>query len=129
MVMRALGLDPSDDEIARMMEGKGETLTFQTFLSLIGRRMNEAVDTEELRVAFSVFDRDNQEPIISIKVKLNIFTLLLQGWLSGAELRFMLANLGEKLPFDEVDLLLQEAGIDNEGKFNYKDFIRKLNNQ
>ena len=41
----------------------------------------------------------------------------------------MLANLGEKLPFDEVDLLLQEAGIDNEGKFNYKDFIRKLNNQ
>ena len=129
MVMRALGLDPSDDEIARMLEGKGETLTFQTFLSLIGRRMNEAVDTEELRVAFSVFDRDNQEPIISIKVKLNIFTLPLQGWLSGAELRFMLANLGEKLPFDEVDLLLQEAGIDNEGKFNYKDFIRKLNNQ
>ena len=41
----------------------------------------------------------------------------------------MLANLGEKLPFDEVDLLLQEANIDNEGKFNYNDFIRKLNNQ
>ena len=40
----------------------------------------------------------------------------------------MLANLGEKLPFEEVDMLLQEAGIDNEGKFNYNDFIRKLNN-
>ena len=60
MVMRALGLDPSDEEIASMLEGKGETLTFQTFLSLIGKRMTEVVDNEELRVAFSVFDRDNQ---------------------------------------------------------------------
>ena len=60
-VMRALGLDPSDDDIASMLEGKGETLTFQTFLSLIGKRLNEVVDNEELRVAFSVFDRDNQE--------------------------------------------------------------------
>ena len=59
-VMRALGLDPSDDDIASMLEGKGDTLTFQTFLNLIGRRMNEVVDNEELRVAFSVFDRDNQ---------------------------------------------------------------------
>ena len=59
-MMRALGLDPSEDDIASMLEGKGETLTFQPFLSLIGRRMNEVVDNEELRVAFSVFDRDNQ---------------------------------------------------------------------
>ena len=72
---------------------------------------------------------DSQEPIREIIGQPNIFTLPLQGWLSGAELRFMLANLGEKLPFDEVDLLLQEANIDNEGKFNYNDFIRKLNNQ
>ena len=128
MVMRALGLDPSDDEISRMLEGRGETLTFQTFLSLVGERMNEVVDNEELRVAFSVFDRDNQEAIRSIIVRSNIFTLPVQGWLSGAELRFMLANLGEKLSFEEVDMLLQEAGIDNEGKFNYNDFIRKLNN-
>ena len=126
--MRALGLDPPDDEIAQMLEGKGETLTFQTFLSLIGKRMNEVVDNDELRVAFSVFDRDNQELIISIIDKRNIFTLPLQGWLSGAELRFMLANLGEKLPFDEVDMLLQEAGIDNEGKFYYTDFIQNLTN-
>ena len=67
--------------------------------------------------------------LISIIVKRNIFPLPLQGWLSGAELRFMLANLGEKLPFEEVDMLLQEAGIDNDGRFNYNDFIRKLSNQ
>ena len=59
---------------------------------------------------------------------IRLLTLLSQGWLSGAELRFMLANLGEKLPYDEVDMLLEEAGIDNEGKFRYNEFIAKLNN-
>ena len=41
----------------------------------------------------------------------------LQGWISGAELRFMLANMGDKMSYDEVDLLLDEAGIDGDGKF------------
>lgn len=40
----------------------------------------------------------------------------------------MLANLGEKLSYDEVDMLLEEAGIDNEGKFRYNEFIAKLAN-
>ena len=40
----------------------------------------------------------------------------------------MLANLGEKLSYDEVDMLLEEAGIDNEGKFRYNEFIAKLGN-
>ena len=59
-------------------------------------------------------------------IRLNPSTFVSQGWLSGAELRFMLANLGEKLSYDEVDMLLEEAGIDNEGKFRYNDFIAKL---
>ena len=41
----------------------------------------------------------------------------MQGWISGAELRFMLANMGDKMSYDEVDLLLDEAGIDGDGKF------------
>ena len=43
--------------------------------------------------------------------------ICLQGWISGAELRFMLANMGDKMSYDEVDLLLDEAGIDGGGKF------------
>lgn len=27
---------------------------------------------------------------------------LIQGWISGAELRFMLANMGEKMSYEEV---------------------------
>ena len=31
----------------------------------------------------------------------------------------MLANMGDKMSYDEVDLLLDEAGIDGDGKFRY----------
>ena len=61
MVMRALGLDPSEDDLSSMLDGSGDSMTFETFLSLVGDRMNEVVDNEDLRVAFSVFDRENQE--------------------------------------------------------------------
>ena len=50
-----------------------------------------------------------------------------QGWISGAELRFMLANMGEKMSFEEVDMLLEEAGVDDDGKFRYNEFIDQLN--
>ena len=61
MVMRAIGLEPSDDEITGMLEAAGDSMTFDTFLNLVGDKMNVVVDNEELRVAFSVFDREGQE--------------------------------------------------------------------
>ena len=38
----------------------------------------------------------------------------------------MLANMGEKMSYDEVDILLEEAGVDNDGKFRYNEFIDQL---
>ena len=65
VVMRALGLDPSDDEITAMLAGAGDSMTFKTFLSLVGDKMNEVLDNEDLRVAFRVFDREDQETEIN----------------------------------------------------------------
>merc|ERR1719438_89086 len=50
-----------------------------------------------------------------------------QGSISAAELRFMLANMGEKMNYDEVDMLLEEAGIGEDGMFRYNEFLDKLN--
>ena len=61
MVMRAIGLEPSDDEITGMLEAAGDSMTFDTFLNFVGDKMNVVVDNEDLRVAFSVFDREGQE--------------------------------------------------------------------
>merc|ERR1711892_93067 len=110
MVVRALGMNPSDEELQGMLEGKGDGvhLNFHEFLGIVGHRMNEVDNEDELREAFAVFDRDGQ------------------GFIRAAELRHMMTNLGEKLSDQEVDDMIREAGIDNDGQFRYQDFVGRM---
>ena len=51
---------------------------------------------------FSVFDKDGN------------------GFISAAELRHVMTNLGEKLTDEEVDEMIREADIDGDGQINYE---------
>jgi len=42
------------------------------------------------------------------------------GFISPAELRHVMTNLGEKLTDEEVDEMIREADIDGDGKVNYE---------
>lgn len=53
---------------------------------------------EELREAFKVFDKDGN------------------GFISAAELRHVMTNLGEKLSDAEVDEMIREADVDGDGQ-------------
>ena len=57
---------------------------------------------EEIREAFRVFDKDGN------------------GFISAAELRHVMTNLGEKLTDEEVDEMIREADIDGDGQVNYE---------
>ncbi|RZC70228.1 hypothetical protein C5167_033360 [Papaver somniferum] len=70
-----------------------------------------AMDTdseEELKEAFKVFDKDQN------------------GFISAAELRHVMTNLGEKLTDDEVDEMIREADVDGDGQVNYEEFVRMM---
>ena len=110
MVVRALGMNPSDEELQDMLHGRGDGvhLNYQEFLDIVGNRMNEVDNEDELREAFAVFDRDGQ------------------GFIRAAELRHMMTNLGEKLSDQEVDDMIREAGIDNDGQFRYQEFVDRM---
>ena len=55
-----------------------------------------------LVIVYRVFDKDTN------------------GFISAAELRHVMTNLGEKLTDEEVDEMIREADIDGDGQINYE---------
>ncbi|KAH7306764.1 hypothetical protein KP509_22G028800 [Ceratopteris richardii] len=82
-------------------DGNG-TIDFVEFLNLIARKMKDTESEEELKETFRVFDKDKN------------------GFISAAELRHVMTNLGEKLRDDEVDEMIREADVDGVGLFYSK---------
>lgn len=62
----------------------------------MARKMKDTDTEEELIEAFKVFDRDGN------------------GFISAAELRHVMTNLGEKLTDEEIDEMIREAYIDGD---------------
>ena len=83
------------------LAGNG-TIDFPEFLTMMARKMKDTDSEEEIREAFRVFDKDGN------------------GFISAAELRHVMTNLGEKLTDEEVDEMIREADIDGDGQINYE---------
>merc|ERR1719361_684847 len=70
--------------------------------------MKDTDSEEEIKEAFKVFDKDGN------------------GYISAAELRHVMTNLGEKLTDEEVDEMIREADIDGDGQVNYEEFVTMM---
>lgn len=84
------------------------TIDFPEFLTMMARKMKDTDSEEEIREAFRVFDKDGN------------------GFISAAELRHVMTNLGEKLTDEEVDEMIREADIDGDGQVNYEGGFKVL---
>ena len=84
-----------------MFAGNG-IIDFSEFLVMMARKMKDGESTDEIREAFRVFDNDGN------------------GYVSAAELRHVMTNVGEKLTDEEVDEMIREADIDGDGQVNYE---------
>ena len=110
--MRSLGQNPTEAELQDMVnevdvDGSG-TIEFSEFLNLMARKMRDSDSEEQLKEAFRVFDKDQN------------------GFISAAELRNVLTNLGEKLTDDEIDEMIREADVDGDGQINYEEFVKVM---
>jgi len=77
-------------------------------LVMVARKMRDTDSEAELKEAFRVFDKDGS------------------GFISSAELRHVMANLGERLTSEEVDVMMWEADIDGEGLVSYEEFVKMI---
>jgi calmodulin len=93
--MRSLGQNPTRKELEDMIDevdaDNNGTIDFPEFLTMLARRYRDTDSEEEIKEAFKRFDRNGK------------------GYISAAELRHVMTNLGEKLSDYEVDEMIREA--------------------
>lgn len=78
------------------------SINFPEFLTLMARSIREPDTEDDLREAFQVFDKDGN------------------GFITSAELRHVMTNLGEKLTDAEVEEMIKEADVNGDGQVNYE---------
>uniref|UniRef100_V9LG86 Calmodulin like 3 n=1 Tax=Callorhinchus milii TaxID=7868 RepID=V9LG86_CALMI len=111
-VMRSLGQNPTEAELEDMIndvdvDGSG-TIDFPEFVAIMVRKMNDTDAEEEFREVFRLFDKDGN------------------GYIGAAELRHVMANLGEKLTDEEIGEMIRAADIDGDGQVSYEEFVQML---
>ena len=111
-VMRSLGQNPTEAELQDMInevdaDGNG-TIDFPEFLTMMARKMKDTDSEEEILEAFKAFDKSGS------------------GYISAAELRHIMTNLGEKLTDEEVGEMVRVADVGGDGRIQYAQFVRTM---
>ncbi|EGG02963.1 uncharacterized protein MELLADRAFT_109742 [Melampsora larici-populina 98AG31] len=111
-VMRNLGQNPTEAEIIEMIndvdaDGDG-LIDFPEYLIMMARQMKDPNSEDDIRHAFQVFAQDGN------------------GFISAAELKQVMANLGETLSDQEIEEMMGEADVDGDGSIDYEEFVLRL---
>jgi len=111
-VMRALGQNPTAEEIEDMVNGIDDNsdgeIDFQEFVSLYSGSMNNADDEEFIAWAFESFDTDKS------------------GKLSADEVRRIVLSMGDELSEEEVAEIMDRADLDGDGLLSFQEFTRLI---
>ena len=108
--MRSLGQNPTEAELQDIIndveaDGNGKKpIDFPRFLTMMARKMKDTDSEEDIMEAFKAFDNDDD------------------GFISAAEFRQVMTNLGEEL----TDKMIREADVDGDGQINYEEFAKMM---
>ncbi|PWN23072.1 putative CDC31-spindle pole body component, centrin [Microstroma glucosiphilum] len=110
VAMRALGFDLKKAEVLKLLreyDRRGEGLMeWEDFSKIMGDRIAARDPLEEIRRAFALFDDDNT------------------GKISVKNLRRVAKELGEQLDEDELQAMIDEFDLDQDGEINEQEFIQ-----
>eukprot|EP00817_Percolomonadidae_sp_ATCC50343_P001042 CAMPEP_0117428656 /NCGR_PEP_ID=MMETSP0758-20121206/8311_1 /TAXON_ID=63605 /ORGANISM="Percolomonas cosmopolitus, Strain AE-1 (ATCC 50343)" /LENGTH=114 /DNA_ID=CAMNT_0005215125 /DNA_START=98 /DNA_END=442 /DNA_ORIENTATION=+ len=110
--MRGLGKNPTESDLEELLEEVDEdqsgSIDYGEFVLIMSKKTREVETEDEVLEAFRVFDSDGS------------------GFMTPDEFRSVLTSLGETLTDDQVDELLEDAELDENGKINYEEFSKVL---
>merc|ERR1711934_834345 len=110
-VLRSLGQNPTEAELAALMEevdkDKRGTIEFEEFIDLMARtnKTHEQME-EEIKNAFLTFDADGS------------------GFITREELVETLTTMGDPVDEETINGMIAEADLDGDGKINYAEFTK-----
>jgi len=112
-VMRALGLNPTNAELATYMKSGADehSLTLDEFLAAMQTQNGKEDSPVEIKEAFKIFDRNDS------------------GQVSAQELRHVLTTIGEKLSeqeFEEMWKEVKDTDIEKNGLIDCAAFVTML---
>ncbi|KAJ3119164.1 hypothetical protein HK100_000450 [Physocladia obscura] len=111
LLLRSLGHNPTEAELSELAAGVSPSFDYAQFAAIAAASRAKKADSEaDIKEAWKVFDKDAN------------------GFISAAELRHIMTNLGEKLSDEEVDLIIREADVDGNGQIDYtrKEFLNMM---
>ncbi len=111
-ILKKLGKEGTEEEIEQIWKSMNKiesdsTISFNDFIEFI-KRFNlskNTMSTDDIINAFEIFDKNHD------------------GTLSINEFKHILMDLGQKFSEDEVNEIITEIDLDNNGKINYRDFV------
>lgn len=103
--LMSIGSPFSEEEVDKMMEDGGNSITFMLFLTMIGERLSVTDSEKVIETAFKEFDNGN-------------------GLIEENMLRRWLSEEGDKMTKDDIDLLLRDCAMD--GMIDYKKLTSKI---
>jgi len=120
-VLRALGQNPTESEVKRLVQSQpppttngnapstAPRISFETFLPILQAVSSKPIkDTaDDFVEGLRHFDKDGN------------------GFISSAELRHMLTSLGEKMNEEDVEALIH-GQEDSSGNINYEEFVKMV---
>jgi Ca2+-binding EF-hand superfamily protein len=115
VAMMALGFEPSDDEIDKMVKDidvdGNATIDFAEFMEMMNGKMSEKDMVDEMKKAFKLYDDDDT------------------GKITFKNLERVAKELGEAMSAEELQELINEADADGDGQLSEAEFIAVMQEQ
>ncbi|KAL0571590.1 Calcium-binding component of the spindle pole body (SPB) half-bridge [Marasmius crinis-equi] len=109
VAMRALGFDLKKAEVLKLLRDNDKTgqgfMNFEDFAIAMSERILARDPNEEIRRAFHLFDDDNT------------------GKISLKNLRRVAKEIGDRLEEDELQAMIDEFDLDQDGEINEQEFF------